>query len=414
MAVNHDVAYACGFESGSPWEAVQILTGGNPPTAMPANCTVTSLPGTPPSGTGSYCLKVDNSSTSGGITTYMPMGNARNGSLGFWWYPETNPSTVHNQIVGVDNGSLSGWFLWWRTSDQKLSIGTYDFGTTYLTSSSAYAGGGSAAWYYIQVQWRTGSLSLRIYDSTLTLNESEINVHWPTDVNYGGQALRWAQTAGNPSAGVFYIDNMYVIRNGDKWAPLNPTFAANVPNSGPGADNNTVIYMSGSSSDDSTNEYTMIDELPAGTSDYLYINSPGFSVRTQYYGHAGSLVSGTPAFITVGVTSYWQRSGTPTSTAVQSRLKDSSGTQNIPTAGFGLVIAQSGYVYYSGWWTSDSAGSDWTASEVNSNARPGHGMFHFGGSAGDLKCHQTVIYAVYGDDAVDDFTTMSHMGARVG
>lgn len=385
---DHVVAYACGFETGSLLEAHHI--DGGALFSAPAACF--SL--VTPSGAlmqGGYMLQIDYSAGIGSLTRNLSMGAMQSaGGLGFDIEFLANAANADNHIIGVDSNSLSGWFLQRRVSDQKLIIAAYDGTEVAIVSANAYTSGQ----YHIQVRRETGAVLMRIYDSSLSLVEDLYSTS-PPGAGSSHNTLRIGQVAGSPTAGKYYLDNIYVIRGGGAWPPLHPTFEAHSVNAD--SVNDTGIFTSAAGADATPNEYQMIDEIPPVRTDYLYKNASDLASRTQLYAHAGFGL-GTPEFITVGVVNLWERVNTTGTQVVASQIRLSATTLTHPSSGQTVALAPGARYEAPAFWTEKPGGGDWAAADVD-NALPGHRFFRFGGSATDLRAHQILMYVIYGDDA---------------
>lgn len=389
---DHVPTYACGWETGLVREVNHVDLG--PSLTTPACMTVVAAAGTLMQG--SYMLNIDYTAARGSTTRNLSMGAASSGAIGF---DIEFVSDVDQDagIIAVDNGNLNGWFLRKQASDQKLIICDQN-NVVKLTSANAYTTGE----FHIQVKWTPRTVEMRIYDSTLSLDE-ELSVFF---IQSASSTLRLGHVSGTePTEGEFNMDNIYVIKTAGAWPPIHPTFEALPVNSGPGSDNSTAIFESSSGADDSTGEWEMLDEIPptiTGTTDYVYKNTGGIGAAAQYYGHAGFGL-GTPEFITVGVVNLWERANTATA-AVTARIKLSTSTLFNGTGSFNTA---NGFRYeHPGFWITKPGGGDWAAADVD-NALPGHGILNFTGGT-QIRGHQLIIYAIYGDDVELDRLTMPY------
>lgn len=388
---DHIPLFACGWETGSVLEANH--RDGAAPVSVPACFSVVAAAGTLMQG--SYMLEIDYSATAGSMSRSLtesgsPTTPAK--GLGFDIEFVTNGANADNIIIGIDNNNLSGFFLRRRVSDQKLEVSSYDGVTVAFTSANAYTSGE----YHIQIRAETGAMFMRIYDSTLSLVE-DLSASVTGLVTGSLETLRIGQVAGAPTAGKYNLDNVYVIKT-VAWPPLHPTFEAHSVNAD-SVDDATNIWAGDTGANATPNEYQRIDEIPPNTAtpDYLYKSTSSGVQAEQFYAHAGFGL-GTPEFITVGVVNLWSREGTSGTHGVASQVRLAG--VDLPSAGITLINTTTGYRYEApGFWITDPSGNDWTAANVDA-ALPGQKMFRFGGAAAtDLRCHQILMYVVYGDDA---------------
>lgn len=400
MAATHQCELLCGPAAGDLLEVARLCST----DAVTGHSIVATPVGAPAEITCGYVHQFDATATALSLLRDFPNGANPAGCASGWVNLLVAPLTQNVGIVGVDNNALSGWFLYQRVSDNKLELGDYIF-TPYLTAASAYSG-----WVYWQVRWDVTAqrVHLRLYTlvaGTLTLQE-DLSAVW-ADAPSSMNTLRFGQIAGAPTAGTWQLANLYVLRGGGLWGPLNPTFKAHAINAGPGADNSTSIVPGvtqdgmTAGTDDSTNEWKLNDAIPPDhTNRYLRNMVKSVSFKEQMHGHAASLISGSPAFIAVGVMNkFW---GDSTLHQFRSLIKLSAtvarGLTGVITNKSAIATASVWAFEYGYFSTNDPSGAAWTSANFDS-ARPGYGSF-MNVTGGEGRIAQCIVYAVYGADAV--------------
>jgi len=304
------------------------------------------------------------------------------------------------------------------TIDTEQMLVTAGGGTTGLTVTRAYSGtaavahtsgaavtgsrptvtapdSASAAWYWIVLRWETPAVAgidstiwLGIWDSNRNFVEELAIVNGST-LGSGGATVRrifLGQLSGTSTAS-WHIGNVY-LQQGSGWTPIAPNFAAQVPNSGPGADDSAVWTLD-TGVNDATNEYGAIDETTLPDLTYVKCVLVGsLESPVQFYGHAAGLVpAGNRILAAAVVPRRWEDAA---SNATQdTRMKLGSVTVAGPS---GLLGADSTYTHEFGLFrATDPNALDWTIANLDA-MRPGHKIV---GTTGEQRVSQLILYAAY-------------------
>ena len=313
--------YVNGWESGSSGESGYGKHNDDSSNSDHLGLLLPVAVPSPPAGInmGSYCQFYDHSSEQSSTNSRIPLVTAHaQGSIGFMWRPQTNPSSLGGvgpptfvTMLGIDNTSLGGISVGWNTSKQ-LCIADYG-GTSYKATSTTFDAA-SPAWYWVVLGWdnvahsETPSLSnyvrLGIWDDSRNLVEM---------ISIAGEAMTSGLTLQNlvfgsvwPTSEIvgFYIDNVMVVK-GSAWPPIAPDFDSVVMSSI--NLNSTAMVKYDGNDNGSPAEVTMIDEIPAvDTDDYLKVVANS-SLITQYWNPVAFGTLGTVH--AVGATMrHWQNS----------------------------------------------------------------------------------------------------------
>lgn len=345
---------------------------------------------------GNFCLQYDDSGGGGGteqrsLSAYI--SSIPNGALGGLLRAKTNPTsggTGGPSFVAMDNGALNAVFVKWRSADGKFEL-IDNANNTLAGPTTTVFDAASPAWLWWNLRWAKKNGTTDVWFGLWDANRNFIEELF---VN------TWAGLTGSinrillgPLSGAragWWMGNMY-LHQASAYTPVAPNFAAQVMNSGPGADNST-LWVPDTGGDDSTNEYQRIDDpltSPPNDTDYLKVVLSGsLELPSQFYGHAAGLVPAGNAILAVAVVPRrWEDAA---SDAVQdSRMKLGS----VQIAGpSGLLGADSTWTHEFGLFrATDPNNKDWTIANLDA-MRPGHRIV---GTAGEQRVSQLILYAVY-------------------
>ena len=425
--VNQYCEFLCGWQSGDPWEGEYFNddVGGNNTSMSIATLGAGGVPSAPAAiAMGTYCVLVNKPAGHGGTDTsaYVNLSAHKAGSIGFMFYPKTNPTIDDIHIgPGIDDGSLNGFGVFWGT-DKKLRIKNY-VGTTIAGPTVNTFDATAPAWYWIAMKWDNVSefAAVQVWDSSRALITTggyadAIGAHVYQVLNFSAlTSLRWGDT-WDDGAAEYWMGNVY-LQKGGSWAPIAPNFGTRVPTS---LNLNNTGWTREDGVDNTVAEPQAIDEAPPNDTAPDYLKQTNYaSSGAQRYAIASGLIPAGQNILAAGATArMWQVAGPSDSlpNVGQQTLGIRVGTSNL--GGTARVIVNDVFTRIDSVWGYQhgifrhtpppvATSNGWTSADVDGILPLHTGVVE----DGENRLSQLTVYAAWGDEYLLD--TPVNIGATL-